>query len=160
LNELEKLGETQLKLAVTSKVAQVLETYYSLVQQKQLLQAIDSAIVISTQRYELANNRYKIGKSSKLEVLNAQVDLNTDKTSFLNQKQQYQNTKIYLNELLARDVNTEFVVEENVELDQTLLFENLISLAKSQNPDLQLALIEQKIAQYELKKVKADRLPR
>jgi len=160
LNELEKLGETQLKLTITSKVAQVLETYYSLVQQKQLLHAIDSAIVISTQRYELANNRYKIGKASKLEVLNAQVDLNTDKTSFLNQKQQFQNTKIYLNELLARDVNTEFTVEENAELDQTLLFEDLMSLAKSQNPDLQLALIEQKIAQYELKKVKADRLPR
>lgn len=160
LDELQKQGETQLQLIVLNRVADVLSTYYMIVQQQQLLQAIDTAIVISQERYELANNRYKIGKASKLEVLNAQVDLNTDKTNYLTQKQQYENTKIFLNELLAREVNTPFVVEKQVELDEKLLFEDLMLLAKEQNPDLQLALIEKKIAEFELKKVKANRLPK
>jgi len=160
LDELQKQGETQLQLIVLNRVADVLSTYYMIVQQQQLLQAIDTAIVISQERYELANNRYKIGKASKLEVLNAQVDLNTDKTNYLTQKQQYENIKIFLNELLAREVNTPFVVEKQVELDEKLLFEDLMLLAKEQNPDLQLALIEKKIAEFELKKVKANRLPK
>src|SRR5690606_32706186 len=117
------------QLIVLNRVADVLSTYYMIVQQQQLLQAIDTAIVISQERYELANNRYKIGKASKLEVLNAQVDLNTDKTNYLTQKQQYENTKIFLNELLAREVNTPFVVEKQVELDEKLLFEDLMLLA-------------------------------
>lgn len=155
LDELQKQGETQLQLIVLNRVADVLSTYYMIVQQQQLLQAIDTAIVISQERYELANNRYKIGKASKLEVLNAQVDLNTDKTNYLTQKQQYENIKIFLNELLAREVNTPFVVEKQVELDEKLLFEDLMLLAKEQNPDLQLALIEKKIAEFELKKSKS-----
>lgn len=160
LQELQKQGETQLQLTILNRVADVMETYYSIVQQQQTLKAIDSAIVISEQRYELADNRYKIGKTSKLEVLNAQVDLNTDKTNFLIQNQQYENTKIYLNELLAREVSTPFVVEEEVELDEKMLFQDLMSLAEKQSPELQLAFIEKKIAEFELKKVKANRLPK
>ncbi len=160
LDELQKQGETQLQLTILNRVADVLSTYYMIVQQQQLLKALDTAIVISKERYDWANNRYNIGKASKLEVLNAQVDLNTDKTNYLTQKQQYESTKIYLNELLAREINTPFVVEEQVELDEKLLFEDLILLAKNQNPDLQLALIEKRIAEFELKKIKANRLPK
>lgn len=101
-------------------------------------QAIDTAIVISQERYELANNRYTIGKASKLEVLNAQVDLNTDKTNYLNQKQEYGNTKIFLSELLTRELSTNFVVTEEAELDEKLLFEDLRYLTQEQIAKLQL----------------------
>jgi outer membrane protein TolC len=57
--------------------------YYDLVQQQQLA-ALDTTIVISNQR--LTQNRFTIGKASKLEVLNAQVDLNTDQVALLRQK--------------------------------------------------------------------------
>lgn len=160
LEELQKQGETQLQLTILNRVADVMAAYYQIVQQQQLLQAIDTAIVISQERYELANNRYAIGKASKLEVLNAQVDLNTDKTNYLNQKQEYENTKIFLNELLARELSANFVVAEEAELDEKLLFEDLKYLAQEQNPNLQLALIQKKIAEFELKKVRGNRLPR
>ncbi len=78
LKELQKLGDAELKLAIFSKVSDVISTYYDLAQQKQQLTALDTAIVISNLRVTTADNRYKIGKASKLEVLNAQVDLNTD----------------------------------------------------------------------------------
>ena len=45
---------------------------------------------------------------SKLEVLNAQVDLNTDKSLLLSQQEIYKNTQIRLNELLARDLLIDF----------------------------------------------------
>jgi outer membrane protein TolC len=59
---------------------------YDLVQQQQQLAALDTTIVISNQRLTLAQNRFTIGKASKLEVLNAQVDLNTDQVALLRQK--------------------------------------------------------------------------
>jgi hypothetical protein len=40
-------------------------------------------------------------KSIKVEVLNAQVDLNTDKVAVLRQNELYANTKILLNQILA-----------------------------------------------------------
>jgi outer membrane protein TolC len=66
--------------------------YYDLVQQQQLA-ALDTTIVISNQR--LTQNRFTIGKASKLEVLNAQVDLNTDQVALLRQKNCMLTVKFY-----------------------------------------------------------------
>ncbi|WP_447635013.1 TolC family protein [Flavobacterium microcysteis] len=159
LKELEKLGDAELKLAIFTKVSDVITTYYNLVQQQQQLKALDTAIVISNLRITTADNRYKIGKASKLEVLNAKVDLNTDTTTLLRQKELYANTKIYLNEILGRDVKTEFTVIDEIAIDETLLLPELMTLAEKQNPQLQTQIINKRISELQLKQVKASRYP-
>lgn len=159
LKELEKLGEAQLKQAVLTRVSDVMIGYYDLVQQHQQLVALDSTIVISEQRLKLANNRFTIGKASKLEVLNAQVDLNTDLTLMLRQKEMIVNSKIRLNEILARDTKIDFSVIEEITLDEPLSLPELESLAEKQNPLLQAAIINKNIARLDLKQIKADRYP-
>jgi outer membrane protein len=159
LKELEKLGEAQLKQAVLTKVSDVMIGYYDLVQQQQNLTALDSTLVISEQRLKLANNRFTIGKASKLEVLNAQVDLNTDLTTMLRQKELIATSKILLNEILARDTKIDFRVIDEITLDEQLFLPELESLAKQQNPLLQAQIINKNIARLELKQVKAARYP-
>lgn len=159
LKELQKLGDAEMKLAIFTKVSDVISTYYDLVQQKQQLQALDTAIVISDLRVTTADNRYKIGKAAKLEVLNAQVDINTDTTNLLRQKELYANTKILLNQLLAREVNTPFDVEGEFKIDESLLLPELIALAEKQNPQLQAQIITKRITELQLKQVKSSRLP-
>jgi outer membrane protein len=136
-----------------------MNTYYDLVQQQQQLTALDSTIAISSQRVELSNNRYTIGKAAKLEVLNAQVDLNTDQTNLLRQKELYANTKTKLNELMAREVSTDFVVVDAVTVDSTLLLPDLMQLAEKQNPELLAQLLNKRIAELNLKQVRANRFP-
>ncbi|WP_416441229.1 TolC family protein [Leeuwenhoekiella sp. A16] len=159
LKELEKLGETQLQLTVLARVSDVMVTYYDLVQQQQQLSALDSTMVISEQRLNLAQNRFTIGKASKLEVLNAQVDLNTDQTTLFRQKETFANTKISLNQLLARDINIDFKVVEEIEVDDELFLPNLIELAEEQNPQLQAQLINKRVAELEKKQIKGGRYP-
>jgi len=159
LKELEKLGEAQLKQAVLTRVSDVMIGYYDLVQQYQQLVALDSTIIISEQRLKLANNRFTIGKASKLEVLNAQVDLNTDLTLMLRQKEMIVNSKIRLNEILARDTKIDFNVIEEISLDEPLSLPQLESLAEKQNPVLQAAIINKNIARLDLKQIKAERYP-
>lgn len=159
LKQLEKLGSTELRLTIITRVADVMETYYDLVQQQQLLKALDTAIVISKQRVDLAQNRYTIGKAAKLEVLNAQVDLNTDQTNYLRQKETYENAQTYLNELMARDVATRFRVADTVVIDDKLKLADLVSLAGQQNPQIQISLLNKRIAELNLKQVRANRYP-
>jgi outer membrane protein TolC len=159
LQELQKQGETELKLMVLTRVSDVLTTYYDLVQQQQTLTALDTAIVISKQRVTTADNRFKIGKAAKLEVLNAQVDLNTDQTNYLRQRELYQNTKTYLNELMARDLTAQFMVVDEVSIDDKLTLGDLMTLASGQNPQIQLALINKRVAELNLKQVKGARYP-
>lgn len=159
LKELQKQGENELKFTVLTRVGDVMETYYTLVQQQQMLKALDTAIVISNQRVTTAQNRFKIGKAAKLEVLNAEVDLNTDQTNLLKQKQEYNNTKTLLNQLLARELSADFIVADSVAIDEKLKLPDLLSAAGGQNPQIQIALINKRVAELNLKQVRAARYP-
>lgn len=159
LKQLKELGETELKLMIHNRVSDVMVTYYDLVQQQQMLTALDTAIVISQQRVTTADNRFKIGKAAKLEVLNAQVDLNTDQTNYLRQKELFENTKTALNQLMARDLTTKFKVVEAVITDDKLKLVDLIGLAEQQNPQIQMSLINKRVAELNLKQVKSSRYP-
>ena len=159
LKELQKLGEAQLKQTILTKISAVTNTYFDLVQQQQQLKALDSTIVISNQRLALAQNRFVIGKASKLEVLNAQVDLNTDKVTLLKQKELYANTKILFNQILARDTKTDFEVIDTITVDSGLILTELTALAEKQNPQLEAQIIGLRVAELQLKQVKANRYP-
>lgn len=159
LNILQKQGEAELKLAILTKISEVYLNYFDLVQQQQQLAAIDTAIVISQERVTMAQNRFSIGKASKLEVLNAQVDLNTDKSLQLKQLETLKNAKIRLNEILARDVQTDFVVANEISVDEQLKYDELKSAAESQNPQLQAQMLTKNSAEQQLKQVKAGRYP-
>jgi outer membrane protein TolC len=159
LKVLENQGKSELQAAILSKISDVYSTYFDLVQQQQIIASIDTAIVISNQRLETAKNRFTIGKASKLEVLNAQVDLNSDISLLLKQKELLKITKIRMNELLVRDSQTNFKVEQEISFEKNLIFEELKSQAEQQNPQLQAQILSKKIADLNLKQVKANRYP-
>ncbi|MDC6386085.1 TolC family protein [Muricauda sp. SK9] len=159
LKETKKLGEAELKQAILTTVGEVMITYYDLVQQQQQLSALDSTLIISEQRVELAQNRFTIGKASKLEVLNAQVDLNTDQTLMQRQQELYKNTKTQLNEQLARDLKIDFKVIPEIFVDQKLVLDELETKVAEENPQLQAEKINKRISELELKQIKAARYP-
>ncbi|MFA5244217.1 MAG: TolC family protein [Pedobacter sp.] len=159
LKEMEQLGEANFRLAVQNTLAEVISNYYNLVQQQQQIKALNEALNISRLRLKNSQSRYKIGKAAKLEVLAASVDLNTDTTNLLRQIDTYKSTKIRLNELLARNINTDFSVSDTITILQGMLLEDLQNSAAKLNPSLQSALINRRIAEINLKEVKGNRYP-
>ena len=159
LNVLEQQGKAELQTAILTRISDVYTTYFDLVQQQQVLASIDTAIVISNQRLTTAQNRFSIGKASKLEVLNAQVDLNSDLSLQLRQKELIKISKIRLNELLVRDIQTDFKVANEVTFEQNLDFIELKATAEKQNPQVQAQILSKKIADLNLKQVKGNRYP-
>lgn len=159
LKALQQLGESQMKLKILDRIGAVNTMYFDLVQQQLQLSALDTALVISKQRLTLAQNRFSIGKASKLEVLNAQVDLNADTSALLKQKELFAQTKTQLNQLLARDITTDFKVAEDIQVDPKLNLSELTALAQKQNPQLESLLISKKVAELQLKQTKANRYP-
>lgn len=159
LNVLEQQGKAELQTAILTRISDVYTTYFDLVQQQQVLASIDTAIVISNQRLTTAQNRFSIGKASKLEVLNAQVDLNSDLSLQLKQRELIKISKIRLNELLVRDIQTDFRVANEVTFEQNLDYNELKSTAEKQNPQLQAQILSKKVADLNLKQVKGNRYP-
>lgn len=159
LKEQQKLSETELKVELLTKVSEVYETYFLLVNQQHLLKTADSIIAISDFRLKTAQNKFEIGKASKLDVLNAEVDYNTDISAKIRLQEQYAITKIALNNLLIQPADTNFIVSDAILIDESLKLNELNSLALAQNPTLQIQYLTKKIQEYELKQVKANRLP-
>lgn len=159
LKALEQQGKVNAKAQILTTISAVVTAYYNLARQQELVKATDSALSISKLRVTIADNKLKIGKGSKLDVLSAKVDYNTDTSFYLQQKNLLANFSVTLNQLLARDINTPFTVNNEIEIDKNLNYNNLVSLSSQLNPSLQSALLDKKIAELNLKTVKANRYP-
>ncbi|MBK0383291.1 TolC family protein [Pedobacter sp. SD-b] len=159
LKELEKLGELNAQLTVQTTIVNVINTYYNLISQDNQLQATKTALEVSQTRLKNANNRYKLGKGSRLELLAAKVDLNTDTTQLLRQQDLIKTIKIQLNQFLARDLSTEFEIIDDVNIDKSLVYDDLKLAVNSKNTDIQTASVNQKIAEIYIKQIKGNRYP-
>lgn len=159
LKELEKLGKVNAKATVLSTVAQVINSYYDLSKQQQLVVATDSALDVSRFRLNIANNKLQIGKGSKLDVLAATVDYNTDTSAYLQQLNLVKTAMVNLNQVMARDINMQMRAQESIDIDKGLDYARLQEATLQLNPEIQNAFINKKIAELSLKEVKSQRYP-
>lgn len=159
LKELEQQGKIVAKGQILTTISDVISAYYNVVKQQQLVVASDSAINVSTYRLRIADNKLEIGRGSKLDVLSAKVDYNTDTSNYLQQKNLLNNYMVTLNQLMARDANIKFSVANDMSIDNNLNYTELATQSESLNPELQNAVISKKIAELNLKSIKGNRYP-
>lgn len=159
LKQLEARGEALWKAEVLNTVYSVYNLYYELIRQKQLIRATETALQLSQFRLQTADNRYQIGRASKLEVLNARVDLNADTTTLLRQWDEFRTVQHYLNELMARPIDLDFDVVDDMVVDQYLDLTELRRSAAHLNPDIRIALLDLRIAELESKRIRGQRYP-
>jgi len=159
LKQMDKLGVLQLQDTVQRTVASVIDTYYNLISQNEQIKALKGAIDISRTQLRIANDKFAVGRASRLEVLNAQVNLNTDTGNLVIQYQQFKTTKIQLNQLLIRDLQTDFSVADTIIVDEKLALADVLNNAQLQNPAILSAQINQRLAEINLKQVRATRYP-
>ena len=73
LNELKQLGELNTQLAVENMVSNIIAGYYNYIEQLMLLKNLQYSVVLSKERLRIDEDRYLLGSSSKLQVLQSRV---------------------------------------------------------------------------------------
>ena len=159
LKELQKLGEVNSRGVILTTISDVINAYYSVSKEQQLVAARDSALDVSQLRLRIANNKLSIGRGSKLDVLAATVDYNTDTTAYLQEINLLKNAKVNLNQIMARSLETDFSTDTLVSIDNGLDYTVLAKQMQQLNPNLQNAFINKKIAELDLKQIKGQRYP-
>ncbi len=159
LKTLEEQGEKNVNTQILNTITEVLTAYYNMAKQQQLVVAADSTIDVSALRLRIADSKLKIGRGSKLDVVAAQVDYNTDTSTYLQQKNLLNNYMVTLNRLLARDITTKFSVDNIFDIDASLNYTTLASQLEQLNPALQSAILNQRVAELSLKQVQGNRYP-
>ncbi|MEO9005448.1 MAG: TolC family protein [Ginsengibacter sp.] len=159
LEELERNGEYAFKKNLNETIYDVITSYYNIVtlteQKKATLEQID----LYTDRYNLAQRRFEIGTGAKYEVLEAQVDLNEQKSNLLSLQNSIAIAKSSLSNLMGSATDTSFHVIDTILVQPLLPYEDIQNKIDNQNPDLLLANSQLIILTQEKKEVNATRLP-
>ncbi|GAB3172240.1 TolC family protein [Telluribacter humicola] len=159
LQQLEEAGRTNAKITIENTVADVSSAYYQIVRESQRVRALQNALGISVDRLELAKANYDVGAGSRVDYINAQVDYNGDTAAYIAQVQVYNNAKINLNTLLARDPLNDFSVADSIYLQTNISIDQLRQSMLNQNPNLVFAAQQRRLAQLDIKALTAQMYP-
>ncbi|WP_430905300.1 TolC family protein, partial [Maribacter flavus] len=77
-------------------------------------------------RLHRAEFSFEFGRTNKLDVLNAEVDLVNDSINLMNERQTHRNTKRDLNLLLNRELLTSFEVDTVVSFTNSIRLEEFL----------------------------------
>ncbi|MDR1666243.1 MAG: TolC family protein [Bacteroidales bacterium] len=159
LKELEMKGKEQMRAAIQETVASIINAYFDIVTCRKELDAVSHILLISKQRAHSANDMFRAGKVSKVDLLSAQVDYNADTSSYIQLNAKLRDAKIRLNRLLARDIVIDFSVEDSIVIDRSLNYKDIHDKAIAENPDIVLSRMSVNEAVFSLKAVQGSRLP-
>ena len=116
LTQIEKLGEIQFRDMVMQTIYNVNVAFYQVVVQKQQLLAIRDVMAYSLERVKILQKGYDAGIAHKNDLLQAKIDLNVNRESEINQLNTIRNSKRALNQVIARDPETEYDVADTIPL--------------------------------------------
>jgi outer membrane protein len=159
LKELEQMSELLALLTVESTINDLLVNYYNLIHLKQQLQVVEKTIIVDLERMDLAKDMLQIGAGSRLELLQAEVDLNADSALLMQIEDQFDRVKVNLNQLLARDAATQFDVPDTFVVNNLLIKTALEEKMLRQNTSLQLSLQDETLAQLTLREIRGRHSP-
>ena len=159
LKQLDERQQIVFQQQMESTMLQVVQSYYGVCSAQQNLKLAKESMQISRERYQKAVDRKKYGQANTLDVLNAEVDMNSDSTRILNTEQAYVTAIKNLNVVLGVPVNSTYSVDETFSFDKTFTSEQVIEAAMVHNSFLQSQLKQEEITQMDLKLVKAGKMP-
>ena len=119
--------------------AQVIMAYVDVVRQKTVLAAFDSTVSLSRERVKITEGKYGFGSLSKLELLQAKLDLNEDLSARIKQEALLVHAKLFLNRVLARSDTDTYSVEDSIPLGSIPAYADLHTVAMDASPDLRQA---------------------
>ncbi|MAB49346.1 MAG: transporter [Flavobacteriaceae bacterium] len=133
LKEQYQLTELQARETIENTIIQMFSVYYNVAQLSDNLNTLEETLIVTKDRLVRAEYQFEFGQNTRLEVLNAEVDINNDSINIINTKQQLKNAKRDLKLVLGETFTEVYDVE--TEVDFTLQFQkdSLFQRAKSRN---------------------------
>ncbi len=160
LKERYNLSELQARETIENVYVQLFTTYFQIARLSENTKNLQEALLISKQRFERAKYQYEYGQSTKLDMLNAQVDVNNDSISYINSKQDFINAKRSLNVILGVNKEVTYEVETAVTFNTLLDFNELLEKASANNVAIKQGKKNIAINEFNIKVNKANYLPR
>lgn len=160
LQDLQSMGELNVKIQIENTIVKVISAYYTIVIQKQLINGFKENIAVSEERLKIAQTKFEVGASPKGDVLQAKIDLNALKSGLMRQKTLLFSAKTDLNQLMIRPVDTDFDVSDSIPLMKKYLFEELKNSILTNNSEMLFAQKNIEVSKAAVNEGKAINYPK
>ncbi len=159
LKEQFNLTELQAREVIEETIISLSEAYYEVARLTENVVTQEEILNVSKQRLTRVKYNVEYGQGTRLDVLNAEVDVNNDSISYLDIKRQLTNAKRDLNVVLGKNVNATLKIDTTVTYAINLKLEALINQVKTHNVTLLQFKKNIELSQYDLKINKSSWLP-
>ena len=159
LKETYNLTELQARQTIENTYLQLFTIYFQIARLSENKNNLREALDISKKRLQRAKYQYEYGQATKLEYLNAQVDVNNDSINLITAKQQLSNAKRGLNVILGIDKETTYTVETNVDYTKLINYSEIEQKTLKNNSLLQQNEKNVAISEFNIKVNKANYFP-
>ena len=156
---IEKMGSIALDQQIAQIIFDVSNIYHNIIRLNKQIVATKAIIALSEERYKIAATRFSVGSGAKTDMLQAEIDLNTQKVNLENINIQLNNTQASINALLKRKVDQEFIALDNEFVVPKIDFGKLVNVLEKQNYQLLMAQQERQNILNDRKIINAQRLP-
>jgi outer membrane protein, adhesin transport system len=161
LNEMKQIGELNTQMSMENLVARIASEYYYHVQQLNLFNNMQYAVELSRERARIDEERYLLGASSKLELLQSIVYLNADSSRLARQNEAILESAVRLKTLMALENLEEVILLEDtaVTYNPKLFYEELLESTLEYNTGLQIARKNHVISELDYKIIASRSYP-
>lgn len=161
LNELKQMGELNTQMSMENLVSQIVSEYYYHIQQLNLSTNMDYAVSLSRERARIDEERYLLGASSKLELLQSIVYLNADSSRLARQNEAILESAVRLKTLMSLENLEETVLLEDTSIlyNPKLKYDELLKSTLEHNTSLLIARKNQVISEIDHKIIASRSYP-
>lgn len=152
-------GQLSTRLEIENTISSVLSLYYNIVQLRQKVSMFEESVALGRARATIADDKLAIGAGSRLELLQARVDMNADISELLNLNDLITEATIKMNVLLARSADVSFMVEDSIKLMPPPEISILQSQMQENNVNLLMNKADLELAKLYLKNIRGKRFP-
>ncbi len=155
-----QLADLGTRAQVEGTLTQVIALYYAIAALDEDVSITQRILEISADRFARQEGKAVLGGAGRLDVLNAQVDLQADSTTYILALQRRERTARELNVLMGRQPDAVVRVSRSITYAEGLSQEQLVQEAMTGNVQLAAAVAQVRAAEVDQRIARSLRWPR
>jgi outer membrane protein len=158
LNLLQKQSELQLNQQIQNTISDIMVTYFDIIRQQTYLSIIQSSLDVTSKKMDIVKDRFNVGMANEADLLQTEMDLNTDEQNLKNQQLIIEQGKINLLRLMGVKKYFQISVNDTILVDQSIRKDSIVNFLEN-NPQYLSSDQQVKINEQIVKELKAQRYP-
>jgi outer membrane protein len=160
LDRVEELSNLQYRETVENTLLAALNSYFQMISIQQYIKSLQTSLILSDDQKKLADQKFKAGAGSNVDVLQTQIDYNNIKVQIVQQQNLLTEQRINLNSVLKRSPDVLFTVPDTIIIDTKPEYAKALANTADNNSVILASKKSVEIDQLGLKEYRANRFPK